>query len=200
MKRLISLLAVALFGVALVGCSDNEETTPPTPPDPKPVDVYGWHMTKWEVGGDDTNFPKEVYIVFDEEKNFEMYQDVSSNGFVKMTGTYTFDETSKKLTGKYSDGENWAYDYTVSGVDWLFGQLNQETGEMSGVGETMVMTAADDSTYKLTFVYGIIPDESSICDGTQAPKAYGFCKSYGIHIRTNKDCAIKSFILILFHY
>ena len=55
MKRLISLLAVALFGVALVGCSDNEETTPPTPPDPKPVDVYGWHMTKWEVGGDDTN-------------------------------------------------------------------------------------------------------------------------------------------------
>lgn len=128
MKRLISLLAVALFGVALVGCSDNEETTPPTPPDPKPVDVYGWHMTKWEVGGDDTNFPKEVYIVFDEEKNFEMYQDVSSNGFVKMTGTYTFDETSKKLTGKYSDGENWAYDYTVSGVDWLFGQLNQETG------------------------------------------------------------------------
>lgn len=47
MKRLISLLAVALFGVALVGCSDNEETTPPTPPDPKPVDVYGWHMTKW---------------------------------------------------------------------------------------------------------------------------------------------------------
>lgn len=63
MKRLISLLAVALFGVALVGCSDNEETTPPTPPDPKPVDVYGWHMTKWEVGGDDTNFPKEVYIV-----------------------------------------------------------------------------------------------------------------------------------------
>ena len=138
MKRLISLLAVALFGVALVGCSDNEETTPPTPPDPKPVDVY---------------------IVFDEEKNFEMYQDVSSNGFVKMTGTYTFDETSKKLTGKYSDGENWAYDYTVSGVDWLFGQLNQETGEMSGVGETMVMTAADDSTYKLTFVYGIIPDE-----------------------------------------
>ena len=69
MKRLISLLAVALFGVALVGCSDNEETTPPTPPDPKPVDVYGWHMTKWEVGGDDTNFPKEVYIVFDEEKN-----------------------------------------------------------------------------------------------------------------------------------
>ena len=159
MKRLISLLAVALFGVALGGGSDNEETTPPTPPDPKPVDVYGWHMTKWEVGGDDTNFPKEVYIVFDEEKNFEMYQDVSSNGFVKMTGTYTFDETSKKLTGKYSDGENWAYDYTVSGVDWLFGQLNQETGEMSGVGETMVMTAADDSTYKLTFVYGIIPDE-----------------------------------------
>ena len=73
--------------------------------------------------------------------------------------SYTFDETSKKLTGKYSDGENWAYDYTVSGVDWLFGQFNQETGEMSGVGETMVMTAADDSTYKLTFVYGIIPDE-----------------------------------------
>lgn len=74
-------------------------------------------------------------------------------------GYLYFDETSKKLTGKYSDGENWAYDYTVSGVDWLFGQLNQETGEMSGVGETMVMTAADDSTYKLTFVYGIIPDE-----------------------------------------
>ena len=126
-----------------------------------------------------------------------MYQDVSSNGFVKMTGTYTFDETSKKLTGKYSDGENWAYDYTVSGVDWLFGQLNQETGEMSGVGETMVMTAADDSTYKLTFVYGIIPDE--VINSVMVRSAYGFCKSYGIHIRQNKDCAMQSlfyFILL----
>ena len=66
-------------------------------------------------------FPEGGLYRFREEKNFEMYQDVSSNGFVKMTGTYTFDETSKKLTGKYSDGENWAYDYTVSGVDWLFG-------------------------------------------------------------------------------
>lgn len=158
MKRLISLLAVALVGVALVGCSDNGDTPPPTPPSVGDG-ACGWHMTKWEVGGDDTNFPKEVYIVFDEEMNFEMYQDVSSNGFVKMTGTYTFDAASKKLTGKYSDNENWAYDYTVSGVDWLFGVYNEETGETSGVGETMVMTAADDSSYKLTFVYGLVPDE-----------------------------------------
>lgn len=160
MKRLISLLAVALFGVALVGCSDNEETTPPTPPDPELVDVYGWHLTKWEVDGNViTDFPKEVYIVFDEEKNFEMYQDISSNGFVKMTGTYTFDETSKKLTGKYSDAE-WTHPaYIISGVDWLFGQFNQETGEMSGVGETMVMTAEDDNTDKCTYVYGKVPNE-----------------------------------------
>ena len=160
MKRLISLLAVALFGVMLIGCGSDKEDTPPEPPTPPVVEkVYGWHMTKWEVGGDNTNFPKEVYLVFDEEMNFEMYQDVSSNGFVKMTGTYTFDETSKKLTGKYSDNESWAYDYTVSGVDWLFGELNEETGEMSGVGQTMVMTATSDDTYKLTFVYGQVPEE-----------------------------------------
>lgn len=133
----------------MVGCggSDNKGTEEILPP-PVEKDASGWHMTKWEIGSEDANFPKEVYLVFAEDGTFSMYQDVASNGFEKLTGTYAFDEASKKLSGVYSDGEAWAYDYTVGGVDSVIGKE----------GQKMTLTATSDADYKLTFVYGEIPE------------------------------------------
>ena len=104
MKKLISLLAMALCGVALVGCGGDEGGNEPPAPTPK-EDVFGWHMTSWEIGGEDTDFPKEVYLVLTKDAEqtqesvevgtFTMYQDVVSNGFEKITGTYTFNQATR---------------------------------------------------------------------------------------------------------
>lgn len=158
MKKLLSLLAVALFGVSLIGCSEGGGETPPPPP--PPVVGHGWHLTQWEVGSETSDFPKDVYLICKKDEatpaptqagsetgTFTMYQDVNTSGYVKLTGTYTFDTATKQFNGKYSDNEAWAYVYTVSGVDSVLG----------GAGQTMTMTAVSDASYKLTFVYGEVP-------------------------------------------
>lgn len=153
MKKLISLLAMALCGVALVGCGGDEGGNEPPAPTPK-EDVFGWHMTSWEIGGEDTDFPKEVYLVLTKDAEqtqesvevgtFTMYQDVVSNGFEKITGTYTFNQANQQLDGEYSDGEAWAYSYTVSGA-------TQISSLESASEETMTLTATADPDYKMVY-------------------------------------------------
>lgn len=153
MKKLISsLLAVALCGVALVGCGSDSDDVPPAPAPAE--EVFGWHMTSWEVGEEDTEFPKEVYLVFtkDAEQSqgstevgtFDLYQDISSYGFVKMTGTYSFDSATQQLEGEYSDGVAWAYSYTVSGT-------TQISSLESASEDTMTLTAVEDATFKTVY-------------------------------------------------
>lgn len=107
-------------------------------------------MVKWEIGSEDANFPKEVYLIFNEESgNYTMYQDIDSHGFRKITGTYAFDAATKVLSGKYSDNEEWAYSYSVAGADSMIGTKDQE----------MTLTATTDADYKLVFRYGVVPQE-----------------------------------------
>lgn len=147
MKKLFGIFAIALFGAALVGCGSNENT--PGGEDPEPVvGENGWHMVKWEVGSEDANFPKDVYLIFEAESDgYTMYQDIDSHGFRKITGTYAFDAETKELSGKYSDGEAWAYSYSVAGADSMIGAEGQE----------MTLTATTDADYKLVFRYGVVP-------------------------------------------
>lgn len=144
---------MALCGVALVGCGGDEGGNEPPAPTPK-EDVFGWHMTSWEIGGEDTDFPKEVYLVLTKDAEqtqesvevgtFTMYQDVVSNGFEKITGTYTFNQANQQLDGEYSDGEAWAYSYTVSGA-------TQISSLESASEETMTLTETADPDYKMVY-------------------------------------------------
>lgn len=176
---------MALFGAALVGCgSDNNEDNP-NPPTPTVEDVFGWHMTSWEIGEENTDFPKEIYLVFTKDAEqtqesvevgtFTMYQDVTSNGFVKMTGTYSFDQAAQQLSGEYSDGEAWAYSYTVSGA-------SQISSLESASEETMTLTATADPNYKM--VYESLQIPATVIDNAMEPSQTTTTQSVsGIAIR-----------------
>ncbi|MDE7070245.1 MAG: lipocalin family protein [Alistipes sp.] len=146
MKKLFGIFAIALFGAALVGCGSKETSTEE---EPKPIaGAAGWHLVKWEIGSEDANFPKDVYMIFEEDTDgFTMYQDIDSHGFRKITGTYAFDQETKVLSGTYSDGEAWAYSYSVAGANSMIGTEGQE----------MTLTATTDADYKLVFRYGDVP-------------------------------------------
>lgn len=155
MKKLFGIFAIALFGAALVGCGGgNNEDEKPEPPVVE--GEKGWHMVKWEIGSEDANFPKDVYLIFEEESDgYTMYQDIDSHGFRKITGTYAFDAATKALSGKYSDNEEWAYSYSVAGTDSMIGTEGQE----------MTLTATTDADYKLVFRYGVVPQ--SVIDSAE---------------------------------
>lgn len=144
MKKIMVIGALALMSVLVLG--GCKKKTPP----PSEVHVYGWHMTAWQADGNTGDFPKGVYIEFKGDGSFDLYQDLNTNGFEKLTGSYTLD-SSFKLTGTYADGSAWAYNYTVAGLS------NPNLTVAAGVAGTMTMTALEDAAYKTTWTAGEIP-------------------------------------------
>lgn len=67
-----------------------------------------WHSTSLPVDGD-------VYIDFNEDKTFEMYQKIGEGAYRLYRGTWNLEENL--LTGKYNDGEDWAAAYQVAMSD-----------------------------------------------------------------------------------
>ncbi len=93
-------MAIAL----LAGCGDD-----PAPEKEKtPTDfVCGeWHCSP-------SNIEAEIYVSFAEDGGFELYQQITEGAFRLYRGTWSLDETSMTLTGKYNDGEAWGSSYSV---------------------------------------------------------------------------------------
>ena len=70
--------------------------------------LYGeWHSTSLSITGD-------IYLDFNEDKTFELYQQIGQGSYRLYRGTWGLQENL--LTGKYNDGESWAtaYEITVS--------------------------------------------------------------------------------------
>lgn len=64
-----------------------------------------WHSTTLTVSGD-------VYLDFNEDKTFEMYQKIGDGAYRLYRGTWNVENDI--LSGKYNDGENWAASYDVA--------------------------------------------------------------------------------------
>ncbi len=96
MKNLLYILSALLL---LTACEKNgkqslEET------------ICGeWQSTSLTVAG-------SVYLDFNEDKTFEMYQKIGEGAYRLYRGTWNLEE--KVLTGKYNDGEDWAASYDVA--------------------------------------------------------------------------------------
>ena len=67
--------------------------------------IHGqWKSTSLSAEG-------EIYLSLTEDNNFELYQQIGEGRHRLYRGTYHFENDI--LTGKYNDGEDWAYSYQV---------------------------------------------------------------------------------------
>ena len=95
--------------------------------------LYGdWHSTTLPVDGD-------IYISFSEDKTFELYQQIGEGSHRLYRGTWVLE--GKLLTGKYSDGEDWAAAYNISIVEKVLTMVsNNDAAEKSIYEKTEIPT------------------------------------------------------------
>ena len=122
MKKLLYIIAAALL---LVAC--NKET-----PAEKGI-CDQWHSTSLSTDGD-------IYLSLSKDSTFELYQQIGDGRHRLYRGTYSFENNI--LTGKYNDGEDWAYSYQVA-LD----------------NDTMTLTTLDESAQVSVFQREAIPAE-----------------------------------------
>ena len=104
MKKILAFAAL-MAGLLLTACGEKEE----------PLNIIGtWSLKTVQtkaasLGGTSV----DVYIVFNEDNSFSLYQKVGAAGrYSSYSGTWTLTGTS--LSGKYSDGKSWGSTYEVS--------------------------------------------------------------------------------------
>jgi hypothetical protein len=126
MKKLLYILAATLL---MVACSkDGGYEQPQT----KGI-CDQWHSTSFSAEG-------EIYLSLTEDNKFELYQQIGDGRHRLYRGTYNFENDT--LTGKYNDGEDWAYSYHVLLED-----------------DTMTLTTLDESAQVSVFKRKKIPAE-----------------------------------------
>jgi hypothetical protein len=129
MKKLLYILAAALL---MAACGKETQVE---------QGICGeWHSTSLSAEG-------EIYMSLTEDNKFELYQQIGEGRHRLYRGTYSFENDI--LTGKYNDGEQWAYSYQVV---------------LSG--NTMTLTTLDESAQVSVFQREAIPAE--VKDGSVA--------------------------------
>ena len=122
MKKLLYIIAATLL---MVAC--GKET-------PAEKGIHGqWKSTSLSAEG-------EIYLSLTEDNNFELYQQIGEGRHRLYRGVYNFENDI--LSGKYNDGEDWAYSYQVVLAD-----------------DTMTLTTLDESAQTSVFQRTTIPTE-----------------------------------------
>ena len=122
MKKLLYIIAATLL---MVAC--GKET-------PVEKGIHGqWKSTSLSAEG-------EIYLSLTEDNKFELYQQIGDGRHRLYRGTYNFENDI--LSGKYNDGEDWAYSYQVVLAD-----------------DTMTLTTLDESAQTSVFQRTTIPAE-----------------------------------------
>ena len=122
MKKLLYIIATALL---MVAC--GKET-------PVEKGIHGqWKSTSLSAEG-------EIYLSLTEDNKFELYQQIGEGRHRLYRGVYNFENDI--LSGKYNDGEDWAYSYQVVLAD-----------------DTMTLTTLDESAQTSVFQRTTIPAE-----------------------------------------
>lgn len=99
MKKFISNLIFATFvALGLASCTKTDKNLERLSGE--------WH---WQ--GIEADVELDVYVAFQTDNTFELFQKIGEGAFRHYSGTFTFD--GKTLTGVYSDKTPWRYSYEV---------------------------------------------------------------------------------------
>ena len=99
--------------------------------------VGDWHYT-----GEESGVKEDVWLTFNDDDTFVMYQKVGDGPYWYSTGDYAVDAEDKVLTGVYSDRYPWKYSYKVD-VD----------------SNTLKMTAVEVEGYSVSYKRESVPAE-----------------------------------------
>ena len=130
MRRLFLLAAALLSAYIFVGCQNEEDT--PT------VDLASKVAGEWHCSVEEYN--SEVYVAFATDGTFDEYQRLGDSGYRHYAGSWNVKDGT--LSGIYADGVEWGSSYTLS-FD----------------GDTMTLTATNDSAEAITYTKTAIPTE-----------------------------------------
>ena len=128
-------LALALL-MAMTGC-EPDEGPQFTPGDVNKI-VNEWVLSTW--GGADAPF--KVYIDFNDDNTYEMYQLIYGDYYVKFSGMYHI--SGDILTGTYDDGNIWKSGYKVT-------LLNE--------GKVLALDSQEDISIRSEYDVTVIPED-----------------------------------------
>lgn len=126
-KILYMMIAIAASLTVMTGCEEKDEAQRKI--------IGEWRCTTEEAGHD-----IEVYVSFNIDRTFDLYQKIGEGAHRHLDGSYEVDR--RHLSGVYSDGTPWASDYTLTFVD----------GDM-------IMRSLQQEDYYITYKKMRIPDE-----------------------------------------
>ena len=130
MKARIYFLMTALCALAFVGCGKEKDT-------PK-VDNAAKVVGEWHCAPEDMDV--DVNVAFDAAGKFDEYQRLGEGRYRHYAGTWSV--TKNELSGVYADGTEWGSSYTLS-FD----------------GDTMTLTANNESAEAMVYTKSVIPEE-----------------------------------------
>ena len=134
MKRGLKILAVAALALLAAGCGGKDKKEEKIPND-------GWMLSRWNGS---TDLEGKVYVQFNEDQTFTLYQNIDQPGFRKFTGTYTVDnsaETGPVLSGAYADATPWESSYVVEKHSETELQLRAQVGGAVSLYTAVVVPA-----------------------------------------------------------
>lgn len=99
MKKILYMLA-ALALLVTTGCKKDE----------KPVDYKGMLPGEWHCAA--TEFGADIYVGFDENGAFDLYQMLGEGRYRHYTGNWSI--KGEVLSGTYSDGTAWGSSYKMN--------------------------------------------------------------------------------------
>ena len=139
---------VALLALALVGCKDksgaDDDPTPTPTPTPSTDGLAKDIVNQWRIvsfDGENTEY-FDIYIDFNEDGSFEMYQRLYTLNYELYTGTYSV--SNDILTGSYADGENWTCAYK---------------GAVASDGSNLTLHSQEDVSITSVYARTVIPEE-----------------------------------------
>ena len=128
MKKLIFILT-SLAILSATGCKKEE----------KPIDCNAVLPGEWHCapGG----FDADIYVAFNEDGSFDLYQQTGDGRHRHYTGNWTCEGST--LSGTYADGTTWGSSYKAMFKD----------------EDTMTLTALNGSKEVMTYVREAVPSE-----------------------------------------
>ena len=112
-----------------------------------------WHIENWN-----NQTPEfDVYVSFNEDGTFDLYQQVYTLNYVHYSGTYTAVDTI--LSGFYADGKPWecSYNYSVSADGSQLTLNSQETIPVTSVYVNEVIPEAVKSEATRVEAIDVVP-------------------------------------------